>query len=71
MSNNILIIAIVAAVLYVVSGGTGNAATTATQSGQGCLRSIQQQYISQWAEMNTVQRALVGLRASACEGSAK
>lgn len=71
MSNNILIIVIVAAVLYVMSGGTGNAATTTAQGGQGCLQAIQQQYQAQWADMNQVQRAMVGLRASACEGSAK
>lgn len=66
MNSNILIVAIVAAVLYVMA--TGNATTTTTtQVGRGCLQSIQQQYSSQWADMNSVQRALVGLRASACE----
>ena len=68
MNNNILIVVIVAALLYMLMGGTGNAATTTTQVGQGCLQAIQAQYSAQWAEMNTVQRAMVGLRASACEG---
>jgi len=67
MNNNILIIVIVAALLYMLAGGTGNAATTGTQAGQGCLQSIQAQYSSQWAEMNQVQRAMIGLQASACE----
>lgn len=68
MNNNIIIIVIVAALLYVMATGTGNAATTTTaQSGQGCLQSIQAQYSGQWAEMNQVQRAMVGLRAASCE----
>lgn len=67
MSNNILIVAVVVALLYMMSGA-GNAATTTVQPSAGCLQSIQAQYAGQWAEMNTVQRAMVGLRASACEG---
>ena len=68
MSNNTVIIVIVAAVLYIMATGAGNAATTTAQGGQGCLQSIQAQYSGQWAEMNTVQRAMVGLRAASCEG---
>jgi hypothetical protein len=67
MNNNILIVVIVAALLYVMSAGTGNAATTTAQNGQGCLQAIQAQYSSQWADMNQVQRAMVGLRAASCE----
>lgn len=69
MNNNIVIVIMVAALLYALMGSTGNAATTTSaQSGGNCLQSIQAQYSSQWAEMNTVQRAMVGLRAASCEG---
>lgn len=68
MSNNILIVALVAVALYILSAMDSNAATTSVQPGAGCLQTIQAEYGSQWAKMNTVQRALVGLRASACEG---
>lgn len=67
MNNNIVIAIAVAAALYMLMGGTGNATTT-TQSHGNCLQSIQAQYSAHWPEMNQVQRAMVGLRASACEG---
>lgn len=54
--------------LYALSSGAGNAATTTAPSGN-CLQTVQAQYAGQWAEMNTMQRAMVGLRASACEGN--
>lgn len=68
MNNNIIYIILLAIVLYMLASGTGNAATTTTQNGQGCLQALQAQYSAQWAEMNTVQRAMVGLRAASCEG---
>lgn len=68
MTNNIMYIFILGIVLYLLASGTSNAATTATQNGGNCLQSIQAQYAGQWAEMNTVQRAVVGLRAAGCEG---
>lgn len=68
MINNTLIIIILAIVLYVMATGTGNAAITSAPSNGNCLQSIQQQYAAQWAEMNQMQRAIVGLRAASCEG---
>lgn len=68
MTNNTLIIIILAIVLYVLATGTGNAATTSAPSNGNCLQSIQQQYAPHWADMNQVQRAIVGLRAASCEG---
>lgn len=65
--KTILIIMALAFLVWASSNGVGVASTTTTQAGQGCLQSIQQQYSPQWAEMNQVQRAMVGLRASACE----
>lgn len=67
-NNNIIYILILAAVLYMLASGTGNAATTSTSSAGDCLQTLQAQYAGQWAEMNTVQRAVVGLRAASCEG---
>lgn len=68
MDLKYIIIGLLALTLYALSGGTGNAATTSTSSAGDCLQSIQAQYAGQWAEMNTVQRAVVGLRAASCEG---
>lgn len=67
MNNNIIYIILLAIVLYMMASGTGNAATTAPSAGN-CVQALQAQYSAQWAEMNTVQRAMVGLRAASCEG---
>ena len=66
--NNIVIVVIVAALLYMLMGSTGNAATTTTQVEQGCLQTLKQQYRPQWEEMSQLERGMVGLRMSACEG---
>ena len=63
--KTMLIIAGLVALLLLSNANAG--ATTAMQSGN-CLQSIQAQYTAQWAEMNSVQRAVVGLRAAGCEG---
>lgn len=68
MDLKYIIIGVLVLALYALSGGAGSAATTTMQNGQGCLQAIQAQYSAQWAEMNTVQRAMVGLRAASCEG---
>jgi len=51
---------------WAANTNAGVASTTQAQS-TNCLQSIKQQYSGQWGEMNQVQRAMVGLRASACE----
>ena len=68
MKNNLFLILLVAIALYVYSTNTGNASTTTAAPAGNCLQSIQAQYSAQWAEMNQVQRAIVGLRAASCEG---
>lgn len=66
MDLKYIAIGLLALALYALSGGTGNAATTTTQSGD-CLQTLQAQYAGQWAEMNTMQRAMVGLQAAGCQ----
>ena len=67
MDLKYIAIGLLALVLYALSSGAGNAATTTAPSGN-CLQTLQAQYAGQWAEMNQVQRAIVGLRAASCEG---
>ena len=67
MDLKYIAIGLLALVLYALSSGAGNAATTTAPSGN-CLQTLQAQYAGQWAEMNQVQRAIVGLRAARCEG---
>lgn len=67
MDLKYIAIGVLVLALYALSSGAGNAATTSTPSGN-CLQTLQAQYSGQWAEMNTVQRAVVGLRAASCEG---
>lgn len=66
--KTILIILGLAFLVWAANTNAGVASTATAQNGQGCLQSIQQQYAPQWANMNQVQRAMVGLRASVCEG---
>ena len=68
MDLKYIAIGLLALVLYALSSGAGNASTTTAAPAGNCLQSIQAQYSAQWAEMNTVQRAMVGLRAASCEG---
>ena len=65
MDLKYIIIGLLVLALYALSSGAGNAATTPSGN---CLQTVQAQYSGQWAEMNTVQRAVVGLRAASCEG---
>ncbi len=66
--KTLLIILGLAFLVWAANTNAGVASTTTAQNGQGCLQAIQAQYSSQWAEMNQVQRAMVGLRAASCEG---
>lgn len=65
--KTLLIILGLAFLVWAANTNAGVASTTQTQA-TNCLQSIQQQYAPQWANMNQVQRAMVGLRASVCEG---
>lgn len=65
--KTILIILGLAFLVWAANTNAGVASTTQAQA-TNCLQSIEQEYSSQWANMNQVQRAMVGLRASVCEG---
>ena len=66
--KQILLIAALAIAAYLWMGGTGNASTTtpAATNNAGCVAAYEAEYSDQWADMNQLQRAMVGLQAAGC-----
>lgn len=67
--RNLLAYILLGALLYYLATSNSLAATSQQQPvvGAGCVETYQGQYSGQWAEMNVLQRAMVGLAAAGCE----
>lgn len=70
-TQQLMLIAAVAAAIYLWMGGSTNATTTATtpaQNSPACAEAYRQQYSGGWEQMSRAQRLAVGLQASSdCE----
>lgn len=66
--RQILLIAALALAAYLAMQSTGNASTSApvATNAPGCVAAYEAQYTSRWANMSTLQRAIVGMQAAGC-----
>jgi hypothetical protein len=62
--QKILVVLVAAAMLYMLMQGTSASTDGAVQG--NCVDALHAQYRAQWAEMNALQRAMVGLSAAGC-----
>lgn len=65
--NKLIMIVAVTLMLWLLLNTT-NVAQPVGNGGGDCVGAYAAQYRPQWAEMSKVERAIVGLRMSACEG---
>ena len=66
--RNLLAYILLGALLYYLATSNSLAATPQQRPvvGAGCVETYQAQYAPHWAEMNVLQRAMVGLAAAGC-----
>ena len=63
--QKILMVVVAAAMLYVLMQ-QGSSVDVQPQVQGDCVAEYRAEYRAQWAEMNQVQRAMVGMQASGC-----
>ena len=63
--QKILMVVVAAAMLYVLMQ-QGSSADVQPQVQGNCVDALYAEYRAQWAEMNQVQRAMVGMQAAGC-----
>lgn len=64
--QKILMVVVAAALLYVLMQQGSSASVGSATSGGNCVDALHAEYRAQWAEMNQVQRAMVGMQAAGC-----
>ena len=64
--QKILMVLVAAAMMWYLLMQQGSSASVQPVGQGSCVDALHAQYAPQWAEMNQVQRAMVGLNAAGC-----